>query len=386
MAGTALRDFQMFTDVTPGVFLSGPEEFLIESQLRSHVLSRLLESDVKKNIQGGSVIKDVMILDEPNTLTEYKPLDTFTWPNSQTTVKPERDWRFFLVPKVYSDQEIVLNSGANLSRDGLYAEWKRLADIYRGKQLTSLIDGAEALLWRNPNGEYAEMEASDGSKFTSIPAGVNEYTNGLPSGWTNFQGIPRASNANWQPTRVLYDFADFNDNDGDGDGLLDAFDEMWIKLRYMAPKIEGANRFYEEPGDARSRFIACSLNGIKLYWRTCRDRNDRTVRMNDMGVAMPEFNGVDMQEIDKLSTATLYAASGSTYNTELNAATTTRGPRFYWLDRRYLKLFFHAEYFMRNSKLPKNSAQPSGNVEVNDTWGNLWFRSSKRLGIVAPGA
>lgn len=383
--GSPLSAFSQFVLDTPAIYLTDAKSVIVEAQKRTYFLSRLLQGDHLERIQGGQKIKDVIIFDDASTMTDYQPNDTFTYQMPQVQTQHAAPWRFTMDHASWTDHEEALNEG--ITMEAKKAEYKKLKETIYARAVTSMMNGFENRLWASPHGQKAEMESDSGRTPYSIPALLNEETNGLPYGWTTVEQVNPATESNWKPTKVLYDYNDPVDLDGSQNGLLDAFEDMLLRLTWNPPKWEEGKRYFEKPGDERTRVIACSRYGMTLFKYVCRERNDRLISVNNPAIPGINFNGIDLEYVNALDSAALYATgSAGTYNTETASATTTQGPRYYWLDARYLKFFVHGGHFMDRKVLPKNMSQPFTNVMIWDTWWNLFCRSRKRLGIISPGA
>lgn len=384
--GTPLANLINFIHSTPPVYLTSASEVLNEAAKRTHVLSRFIEGkDMSEMVQGGAKIKDVIMLDKASTYTHIHPNDTVTWQMPQVTTRQEASWRISLDHLSFTDHEIEFNMIEGLSESAQIAEYKRLKDILYKRMWTSMVDGMEDDLWAKPHGLTADMEDAAGKLPYSIPAFVNEETYGLPSGWTTKMGINPTLEARWRPTLLRYDWTDPDDSDGDGDGLFDMFEKALLSVNWKAPKLPQGAKYFDSTPESRQRFIACSMNGMLLVKRLLRDSNDLLPSRQDPAYLYPQFGGIDLVHVDSLATAQLYAASGSTYNTETASATTTPGNRFYFLHGEYIKPVMHKRLYFRMKKIPVANTQPYVNVIPCDTAWNLFARSLQRLALVSPG-
>lgn len=381
---SSLSAFSTFMLATPPVYFTDARSVINEGQKQTYVLSRFLTGEANSHLQGGQKIEDVIILSDVSTAVDYLPNDTFTYQMPQVGNKHTAEWRFTMDHGAWTDHEQELNEGLTIASQ--MSEYKRLQDLIYSRVTTSKLNAIENRLWASPHGETANMEASTGRKPYSIPAFLNENTYGIPGGWTTVEGINPTTEDGWRPTNILYDAGDPLDNDSTRNGLIDAFLKTQLETTFEAPQWEGAERYYQTKGDAKSKFIACSHDGVVLFTAACRALNDRLISVQNPAVPGINWNGIDIQPVKTLSTALLYPASGSTYSYELSSTTTKPGPRFYFIDARYLKVVVHKQHFLNRIMLPKNPAQPFLNVMLFDTRWNLFCRSRKRLALVSPGA
>ena len=157
-------------------------------------------------LQGGSTIKDALILDSASTFQQYQPNDTFLWQNPQVVSTLNVDWRFSVDHMSWTDQEVELNTGG-LANESLRGVYKRLKREKEQRMWTSMINGWEDLLWRLP--KKSEMEDSSGLYPYSIPAFINETTNGLydftSDTFKTVEGISPTSKSLWTPQQTTFD-------------------------------------------------------------------------------------------------------------------------------------------------------------------------------------
>jgi len=187
---SALSTFTDFIDTTGPSFLTSAEDVVNEACKNNYLLRRFLRGQgPSETVQGGSSIKDTIMFDEESTFQYYEPNQTFTWENPQVVENWEIQWRFCVDHMAYTDAEVELNVGTGMSRAARHTAYKRLKRIKEQRLWTSILNGMEDALFSIPSN--SAMEATTGTKPYSIPAFLNEETNGLYSGFSRSRVLPR---------------------------------------------------------------------------------------------------------------------------------------------------------------------------------------------------
>lgn len=391
--GSALSTFSDFVASTGPSYLTGADQLINEVQKNSYIMRRFLKgADKTFVLQGGSSIKDALILDSASTFQQYQPNDTFLWQNPQVVSTLNVDWRFSVDHMSWTDQEVELNAGGGMSNEALRGVYKRLKREKEQRMWTSMINGWEDLLWRLP--KASEMEASGGLYPYSIPALINEKSNGLfdfsSDAFTTVHGIDPAVKTLWKPQQQTFTGGtSWSDPTATTTNILAAFDKMFYAVKFEAPPTK--QEYFENP-KLNSQFIACSRRGLNAYQRLLRASQDRftgIANYQDPSYLTPQYGGIDLQYVAALDTAALYRSSaGSTYYTESDesagGANLVSGPRYYWINGQYLAPVFHTSRYMVTKPPMVHPNQPFTTVAVTDCWWNLVARSRQRHGIVSP--
>lgn len=377
MPGTALQNFNDFMSITGPSIYSGPGEFLNEAVKQTYSFSRFLKgANENKNFQGGDQIKDYIMFDESTTAQNYQPNAAFTWSQPQVVTEVAASWRFTTDHMSWTDQEIELNinGGANEK-----VQYKQRKNIIRNRMWTSLANFLESKIWADPQSAQAQMETASGLNQYSIPAFITEDTTDYhPNGWTTILTVDPATQSKWRNQVSTYDYDDPADTSGNGNGLIDAFDSMYRKVKFIPPNFH--KEAFEKEG---SRYtIFCSGGGLDLMKRLLRDRNDTLVKKQDAAYPRPQFDGIDLEYVAYLDTATIDYPGSGTSTTELNA--TPDGYRYWFVDHEMLLPFFHTKRYFYGKEPYFLPQQPWTWVQPTDLWWNLWCRSRQRLGIIAP--
>lgn len=416
--GSAISTFNDFVATTGPAYVRGPDDVVNEAVKNSYILRRFLKgSDMAKVIRGGANIKDAIILDEQSTFAQYQPNDTFTWQNPQVLSTATAEWRFSVDHMSWTDQEVELQGGGGLSRDALRGVYKNLKRTKEQRMWTSMINGIEDKLWQVPN--TATMETAAGSEPFSIPSIINEqddtqfgngvYQNGaltgLPGGaWTTILGINPDTKLRWRNQVVNYNDPTATASGAVGDAgsdaggaeaavptagtgvnILQAFDQMWMKVRFQTPP---TRQEYFENAELYKQCIVTSRRGMTEYMSLLRRSQDlfATASRQDPAYIKPAFAGIDLEYAAALDTAALYdnATPGNALQAEVSASGELSGPRYYWINGNYLFPVFHATRYMERKGPMQHPNQPFTSVVVCDMWWNLFCNSRQRQGIVSP--
>lgn len=385
--GSALSTFSDFVASTGPSYLTGADQLINEVQKNSYIMRRFLKgADKTFVLQGGSTIKDALILDSASTFQQYQPNDTFLWQNPQVVSTLSVDWRFSVDHMSWTDQEVELNTGG-LSNESLRGVYKRLKREKEQRMWTSMINGWEDLLWRLP--KKSEMEDSTGLYPYSIPAFINEKTNGLydftSDTFTTVEGISPTSKSLWKPQQITFDGgSNYNNVAAPTSNILSSFDKMFYAVKFDAPPTK--QEYFENP-KLNSQFIACSRKALNVYQQLLRASQDRftgIANYQDPAYLTPQYGGIDLMYVASLDTAALYG-SGSNWYAEDNASVSFAGPRYYWINGQYLAPVFHTSRYMVSKPPMVHPNQPFTTVAVTDCWWNLVARSRQRHGICYPG-
>jgi hypothetical protein len=382
MSGTALDNFNDFMDATEAAVLTGPGAVLNEAVKNSYLLREYLRGrEYTEVVQGGSKITDFVMFDEEATYDHVLPGQTHVWKNPQVLDNHETPWRFGIDHMSWTDQEIELQMGEGMTTTARHRVLKSVKKTKERRVTTSIINGLEDELSALPSQE--QMEASGGKLPLSIPALINENTDGVHPNWSgnNKQNINAATEARWRPQRVGYNYSDETAAVG-GNLIIEAFDEMYYLVGYdELPGYEGQS---EAPSNAT--MIVCSRLGINKYKQAMRAAQDTyvTPSRQDPAYNRPLYSGIALTYASNFDNAAVYPDGGSGVATEASA--TNNGPRYYWINRKYHKPVFHTKRYMHRHKVRTHPNQPSTHIQVVDCWHNYPAQSLQRHGIVYPSA
>jgi hypothetical protein len=397
--GSALSTFNDFVNMTGPAFLTSADMLVNEAVKNTYILGRFLRgNDSSKILQGGREIRDIIMFDESNTAQYYLPNPTFTWSMPQVTVEHKVQWRYLMDHMAWTDQLVELQMDGGYTESARFAVYKRIKRQLEQRMWTSMINKMEDQLFAVP--EVANMEDDGGTQPYSIPAFVNEESNtlygssatGAPgAAWTTVENISPTSETKWQNAVVRYTTASgAQDATPHADNILAAFDQMFYTVKFDTPPTRQA---YFETDSLFTQFIACSRNGLNIYQQLLRRSNDQlvTTSRQDPAYTRPAYGGIDLVYAASLDTAALYEAETASatpvdeINTVGNSEGQSSGPRYYWLNGKYLCPVFHTSRYMQKLPVRVHPNQPTTHVAPVDCWSNLFCRSRQRLGIVSPG-
>lgn len=390
---------------------------------------------------GGEKIQDTILLDEFNTFERYDPDDEFTYPSGEVLTNWEIPYRYAKAHLKFTKHEAKHNQGGGGMKSRFH-QFKKLFTTKEQNFWANVCNSLEDEWFNIPTN--SEMEDQAGRIPYSLPCFVNDYvqssvegedtngitTNTLPNGFITVQQINPATKTKWQSQTAFYtDVPASNGWTG-----WPAMSRLWKRLQYhRMPKreelgegmtmpaaiftSEEGSTYYEQalvvtndPLSAASTSKgAGSIQGPLMY-RTApveflesmtsgcfyRDAiDDGTVGGDGFGTAsgrggagtgsssyVTEFT--DSLDFDGVVLAGQTKSVGNT-NYTIAAPVTRTGPRFFFLDNRYLRTFFPEGEMFETVKV-KPSRQPHSTVLVTDIWNNNFVRSPRRLGSLIPGA
>ena len=421
-AGSPLSTFNDFVDVTGPAFITSARGIVNEAVKNTYLLGRFLRGRPDSQIlSGGRVIRDTILFDEDTTAENYLPNQSFTWRNPQVLENWEINWRFTTDHSSWTDQEILLNINDGMTKTARHQAYKNLKWAKEQRMWTSKLNFLEDRLTSQP--DTSTMESATGADQYSIFSFVNEYgadpsetataytglgeglfgkaaaQDGVGAGlnlssvtnWATVEGITPATvlgTGKWSPQQQAY-----TEETGVTDPISRAFDSMFQDVKFVPPPTRTE---YFENENMVSQFILTSKVGITQYQSELRGSQDTfvTVGRQDPAYVNPQYAGIDLIRIANLDTAEVYPASAvaGTGTTVAATAPTTEGqasylgPRYYWLNSRYLVPMFHTERYMTQHPTMRHPNQPYTTIKTCDTWWNLICRSRQRQGVVFPGA
>jgi hypothetical protein len=370
---SALSTFTDFIDTTGPSFLTSAEDVVNEACKNNYLLRRFLRGQgPSETVQGGSSIKDTIMFDEESTFQYYEPNQTFTWENPQVVENWEIQWRFCVDHMAYTDAEVELNVGTGMSRAARHTAYKRLKRIKEQRLWTSILNGMEDALFSIPSN--GAMEATTGTKPYSIPAFLNEETNGLYSGFSTVQGLAPATYSKWVPQQKTYGSTDVDN----ADNIISKMDELFLDVQFTPPPSH--QEYFDDPS-LNAMFIACSKAGQRIYTQLLRSSQDTfvTASRQDPAYQSPKYAGIDLVHAPKLDE---YAGYTGGNGTELGA--TKQGPRYYFINGNYMKFVFHTTRYMYQHPAMRHPNQPFTTIVPVDSWYNFVCRSRQRQGILSP--
>lgn len=382
----SLSDFTDFVKGTAPAWASSQEAFINELQYNNYPLSRFLKGrETSEVFQNGERIKDGIILDEAGTFQMVSPETESTWTNAQQLTTWEIPWRFAQCHMSWTAQEVELNEGSSA------ATWKRVKKIKQSGLATDIVNGLDRKIFARPAKSKMESFTADPGEPQSIPALVNEFTNGLwlPSssaGMDTYSGatvqnIDPATKTRWKPVAKSYT----NLTAATSANLSEAFDDIYLDLQFRSP---GTMNEYFENVNMFRQVIYTSKNGIIKYKRMTKLENDVTVTPSRQDPAWnsPTYSGIPLERAPQLETELLYGSGGAIGQPvlETDATNNISGPRFYWINANYMKMAFHSNYYFKYLDVFSPEKNRTKYVLPIQTWFNLYATSRRHHGVVYP--
>ena len=386
----SLSDFADFVKSTAPAWASSQDAFVNEIQQNSYPLARFLKGREMSDVfQNGERIKDGIILDQPGTFQMISPETESTWTNAQTLTTWEIPWRFAQAHMAWTAQEVELNEGSSA------AVWKRVKKIKQTGLANDIVHGLNGKLFARPLASKMESFTADPGEPQSIPALVNEYTNGLFAGaygatgltvsdryTSTVQGINPATKTKWAPVQKTY----ANFNAASNTNLLAAFDDIFLDLQFRQPGT--MNEYFENESMFR-QVIYTTKNGLVKYKALLRSENDVQVvpGRQDPAYQNPTYSGIPLERAPQLETETLYAISGATLRNETTTdAANNTGPRYYWINANFMKMAFHSNYYFKYLDVFSPEKNRTKYILPIQIWFNLYCTSRRHQGVVSPSA
>ena len=267
----------------------------------------------------------------------------------------------------------------------VFQQYKKLKRVKEQRLWTSILNGMEDQLWAAA--DTSQMEAAAGKQPYSIPAMINEQTNGLATAsatldgttWTTKQGIAPATETRWAPKTVTYGSLAV----ATAGNVLTAFDDMFLSVKFDAPPTH--QEYFEDP-HMNAQFITSNKQGVNHYQFLLRESQDQFVvtGRQDPSFLTPKYGGIDVLYTAQLDTAAIYVGTVSGTPVAANSGPDNKGPRYYWINGNYCNPVYHSSRYLFKHPIMTHPNQPFTHVMPCDSWYNLVFRSLQRCGIVAP--
>jgi hypothetical protein len=358
MAGAALSLFtDFFTHETGPYYLTGPDEVINDAQLRNFE-SLATFFNAKKEVQGGSQIKDVILLDDPLTASTYLPGDSASVTNVQGATTLTANWRFVRVPITWNEQEVLLNEGGGES--AMFQQYKKIKRFKYQQAYTSLFNKLERLMVATASN--SSMESATGTDPYSIFAFIT--SDGLaPSGFTNVLGINPTTKAAWRNQNTTYTAATPFDTDN---GIIAGFDTISQLVVFKRPP---SQKEYFSDDEFRRLVIHTNREGRRDFMKAIRANNDITrAGPQDPAFGAPVFLNIPVVNVEGYDDQSAFS-SGS--------------PGYIFVNMNYMKLIFHRQKFLQVSDPMVFPDKPDTVVVWCDSYMNLVSTSRKRHGFLS---
>jgi len=406
MSGSAVTLFNNFMEAQGPLYLTSPDAVINDAQIhRTYSTGALMGGDrgMKKMVTGGSEVRFATFFQTGQVTKHVQPGETRTWQQPQKLVHGASKMRYRESHMAWTRQVIMHNEGARFGDPTrMFHQFVDHRHHLEQMMWTDYWDFDESHVWSEP--DFTEMEAAAGGtegKFYSIPAFINEYTNGLfnNSGtagtqWTTVHGFDPTSTTRGQdrykhPVLVYTNEITTQDKLLASGNLLAALDKAWKRVHFEKPPQSG--EYFSNPGYNNQQIFTSEM-GQTAYTIALRAAQDLFVVQGRQDPAVPDpcFNFIPVKYVTALNTATLYPSEGGGVATNnvaesSSAAKNGAGPRFYFINSNYLYPYFDEDMFFERGKVREHYNDPDTFVMPVFIWGNLQCTSRIRQALVRPG-
>lgn len=380
---------------------SGPDRVINDARKNRYLWGRFLGEKSKTFITGGKSLRDTILLEAKGN---WRTFDTVA---KQSVVLRNMGDTWYagfheeIDEVVWSKREIAMVDDVRLKDVARRQKFKDIQYLKLQQFYTATINSRDDALMAVPNRAKMETSAAtdqedaDPSASYSIPAFVNERTNGLfvsPAAdggtWTTVHGISSATRPAWRNKTATYTEASETSATV---GVLAAMDSIYEDLNYepLGMYSEWIDKASTSGGDLPKmpQFIATSKLGV-TQWKAAMRANHEgqyqaMVASRIDGSIMPTFGGVEIVRYNVFDEAAVYddGSSGLTTEDQADAA----GPRYYFLDPNFMHYVFQGDEMIEKMEAMMGGIQyPGLIVQYFTSRSNLVCSSRQRHGIVYP--
>lgn len=261
-------------------------------------------------------------------------------------------WCAHMAQESWKEEQLLVNSGG--TGEGAVAEETYTQEMFNLLQslMTQFHYGMTTSLWAKPNN--ATMNNTDPTRPCSITSIINEFTNGLfvedaTTTWTSVHGLAPATYTTWKPYQLSYGAGDTGFTVASKTNLLYALSLAMRKTTLIPPPM---SKEYFDPEDETAvdksgGVVFASAVGVAKAEQLYRSSQDRWADWMDPA-GNPRFKNVQLVHEAQLDSYAGYP-DGSGYGTvdETSTAATRGGPRFYGVNAKYMKMYYHRNRFMK---------------------------------------
>jgi hypothetical protein len=254
-----------------------------------------------------------------------------------------------------------------------------------GDAVIDFVQGVENKLWATPNNSDME-DQTNGKESYSIPVFVNEFTNGLPTGFTTIMTVDPTTTTVWKNQQSGYSKANALNTTGSDNSILQAMDTCLEQVDFE-PVPFGPAKPFQENDKAMDLMLTTSLDGMSTYKKIIRSLNDRTSSPQDAALGGATYAGYKLKRVNALETAAIYNGPGVLSGSHSSGVAVAGYPRYYFLNTKYLYPIFNKDRFFQKKELVNGGINlPNFWAQYYMTMMQLWCASRKRHGIVYPSA
>jgi len=403
MSGTAVTLYNNFMEAQGPLYVTSPDEVYNDAQLfRTWSTGRLMGGDRGKRrmVTGGSEIRFATFFETGQVTRNVQPGETRTWSQPQKLVHGAAPMRYRETHMAWTRQVIMQNEGL---RNGDFDQYVNHRHHLEQMMMTDYWNYDESKVWAEPNFQEMEQVAqSQEGHFYSVPAFINEYTNGLynksgtaGTAWTTIHGLDPTSTTRGQ-NRFVHDVVVYSNEVNSNNRLfnsstiLTAMTKAWFKVNWTKPPKMGE---YFDNVSINNQTIFCSPQGQLAYEIALRGSQDAfvTAGRQDSAYNDPTYNGIPLHRTSALETATIYPADGGGSFTNNVPESTTNcaygsGPRYYFVDSNTMFPFFDPDMSFEKGEVRNHFNDPETFVQPMFIWGNLLCTRRSTHCLIRPGA
>lgn len=387
-AGVSIKEFNDFVEATGPTYVTGPKRLINAASEHTYFFARLLDGRFanKRMIQGGTDIRESIFFRGNGTGEWYQPGSPGNWVNPQRLEKVRAYWRFCRVHMSWVEQEILLND--KVTGGDANTRFQQYVDIRNEKEAIMWTEKWKLLedsCWRVPDKDTMEGEGSAFIHPYSLLAFVNEDPDGLfgkgnlANAWTTVEGVdPTAPEVagNFTPQQQTYSSA----TGGDPKNIVAAFDDIWQDVGFEAPTMH--RQYFEDPR-FRTQIIVTGKRGRSIYSQLLRNAQDRfAVGAQDPAYPDPQFHGIPVMRSSAFEQGAFYSDGAGGLANEFGG--TNKGPRYLWLNSRYLYPVFHRDRYFYKDEVSRHHNVPDTWVCPVSTYMNIICTDRRHQGIVSP--
>lgn len=390
--------FNQLIESTPNSFVSKRDDFINDVQRDTYITGELVAGrNPKKLLKSGPNIVDRIYLEKGRSLHTYTPGRKGNVSNPQTGTNHESHWAALKVDMTWTESEKEFNvNGAAYSEDGMVDHLKSVMAQKEQDAYTGATEGLDDLMFAVPNAGTMEHtdQSNEDATVRSIPSWLNEETNGLYQGYdltgtfTKIQNIDPVRYEKWRCQQYGYDNADANFDNPDADqNLLAVLSKAKRRTDLKRPKTPFPQA-YEQETPSNMMMVITSSYGYDRMENAYRNspENFMTVSPTDPTYGQMTIGGRPLIEYTFLDDVTLYPhASESATLVSCNDENGARiGPRFYFVNAKYLTPFFRKDKFFQKRNVRELDGTVGGYWCPIVLWMQMFVHSLRRHAIVYP--
>lgn len=404
-AGTPLPNWADFYRLTGPLTLTGPESIPNEAQNRSFLTSWYLNGNDLDNLQGGIQIQDFIMTETGSTAQNTLPGAERSVQEPNVTEKVADEWRITEDAMVFNQIILSLNKhggGAGSRYQAYKYEMskieRRMATSLNNKldndwsaqpDVTTQVGTGSAAINPHPLWTFVNEYGADGliTDATGFPSGT-----GLPNGYTTISGINPTTSKWYRPWQIPYStsISTSTVNPAASDWLT-AFTKALNLVQYQQMPWRSGESTTNDPIRNPEYAVPISING-DAYIQRVMSASQNYFRMDpqDPFYPSPRYAGIPFIKWAAMDLAAVFPTSGTTAPTvgagvtEMNAD--KAGPRFPLISKRWIKWFWHSDFYFRMWPTKYPSRQWDTEIHPVTCMHNRIALSRRKLAMIYPSA